>query len=134
VNSDELPREPWAVDVTLMLFNIDGRSTNADLPLLAASWVETTSGWQLGGLLKSRADLSRVEKVNVYYPDHSVETLTLSGSPARHARTGDLRGVFTTFHIVGEPSWPGAKVQHEAMLQEMRDEGFVFEGDDEDGA
>jgi len=127
----ELPREPWAVDVTLLLFDIDGRSTNADLPLLAASWVETTSGWQLGGLLKSKADLSRVEKVNVYYPDHSVETLTLSESPARHARTGDPRGVFTTFHIVGEPTWPGAKVQQEAWMQEMRDEGFVFEGDEE---
>lgn len=130
----DLPREPWAVDVTLLLFNIDGQSVNADLPLHAASWVQTSSGWQLGGLLKSQADLSRVEKVNVYYPDHSVETVTLAEPTARHARTGDPRGVFTTFHIAGEPSWPGAVAQHEAMLQEMRDEGFVFEGDDEDGA
>jgi hypothetical protein len=133
----DLPREPWAVDVTLMsrqfFEQADGAPVNAELPLLAASWVQTSSGWQLGGLLKSRADLSRVENVNVRYPDHSVETLTISEPPARHARTGDPRGVFTTFHIVGEPTWPGAVAQHEAMLQEMREEGFVFEGDDKDG-
>lgn len=130
--NDGLPREPWAVDVTLLIvLDVDGERVNAEYPLLAASWMQTESGWQLGGLLKAVADFSDVQMLNVLYPDHFVEALTLAESLARHCRTGDPRGVFSTLHIAGEPTWPGAVAQHEAMLQELRDEGFSIEGDNE---
>jgi len=130
--TDELPREPWAVDVTLLIvLDVNGERVNAEYPLLAASWMQTGSGWQLGGLLRAATDLSRIRALSVVYPDRFVETLMLAEPLARHARTGDPRGVFSTLHITGEPTWTGAVAQHEAMLQELRDEGFTIEGDEE---
>src|ERR1700761_8694969 len=136
--ANEPPSEPWAVDLALtsqqFVAPANDAPVNAELPLHAASWVHMAKGWALGGLLATTLDLRQVEQVNVLYPDGSHEALTLSEPPQIHARGGDPRGTFTTFHIPGEPTWPGATRQHEAMLQQMRDEGFEFEGDDEDGA
>lgn len=132
MTDEELYREPWDVDVMLSFLGADGVSVAADVKMHAAAWMETVSGWQLGGLMGTTADVSEVRRVEVCYPDGVAEVLNLTCGAARHARTGDPRGTFTTLHIAGEPAWAGAKAQHEAMLQQMRDEGFSFIGDEED--
>ena len=134
--SDDLPRDAWAVDVMLLFVNPDRDGHDTELPLLAASWTPLSplagGGWQLGGLLSAGpADLSSVERVQVTYPDGGAETLVLAEAPTAHAKTGDPRGTFTTLRIGGRPQWPGAAAQHEAMLHELRAEGFTIEGDAE---
>lgn len=122
--ADDQLCEPWCVDVRLEL------PDKTAIQMRGAHWTELRSGWQLGGHVKGSPDLSAVGRVRVSYPDGAVELVELVESPAAHCRTGHPWGTFTTLLATAAPSWPGAALQHEAMLQQLRDEGFTIEGDD----
>ena len=124
--SDDMLCEPWCVDVTLRTPG----SLDLVVPMRGASWTETRAGWQLGGHIKGSPDLSEIRRVRVLYPDGSSEEVELAESPAAHCRTGHPWGTFTTLLATAVPQWPGAAAQHEAMLQQLRDDGFTIEGDD----